>query len=164
MRSSPWHLLFLFVFLLIGNGLNAQNKPENKAPFLRIYNLNGKKVLKGRINKVTDESISLIKGDKVREIDISEIGYIRTKHSVGNNVLMGAIAGSVFFGTVTAADADPDAWIFSYTPAEGAVIGVVAGAPIGGTLGLITAIFKKKTEFEINGQPEKWREIMPYFQ
>lgn len=49
-----------------------------------------------------------------------------------------------------------DAWIFSYTPAEGVAAGIVIGGLGGGILGGISSVFKSSMIFEINGNKEKW--------
>lgn len=145
-------------------GVHAQQKSGSKAPFVRIYNLEGKKFRKGRVAGVTDQLILLRKGEDNIEVDITQVGFIRTKHSVGNNVLIGASVGSAIAAVTFAAEADPDAWIFGYTAAEGVLAGFILGAPLGGGIGALTALFKKSEEYEIDGRQEEWMKIMPYFQ
>lgn len=145
-------------------GLQAQNKSVSKDPFIRIYNLEGKKVLKGRVAGVSDHTISLDRGGEIREMDISEVGFIRTKRSAGHNVLIGASAASAIAAVTFASQADPDAWIFGYTAGEGILAGFILGAPAGAGIGALTSLFKKSRQYEINGEPTKWMEIMPLFQ
>jgi hypothetical protein len=89
-------------------------------------------------------------------ISLKDVGYIKTKRSAGNNVIIGSIAGATTMGILGAATADPDAWIFSYTPAEGAAAGILIGGLGGGVLGGISSVFKNSITFKINGNKEKW--------
>ncbi len=157
-------IISAFCIFLICFGLQAQNKSSSKEPFIRIYNLEGQKVLKGRVVNVTNSTITVIRGNEKREMNVSEVGFIRTKHSVGHNVLIGASAASAIAAVTFAAEADPDAWIFGYTAGEGILAGFILGAPVGGGIGALTALFKKSREYEINGESTKWMEIMPLFQ
>lgn len=76
--------------------------------FVRVYNLDGKKIDKGLVVIVGDTVLGLKRNGNYIKINVREIGTIKTKSSGGNNVLAGATTGAAtgaFLGAVTA---DPD--------------------------------------------------------
>lgn len=141
--------------MLVCLEMTAQNKL-----FVRVYDLEGKKINKGFILAVNDSLLRIEKNKNYIDIPVKTIGMIKTKRSAGNNVLIGSLAGATLMGAITAASADPDAWILDYTPLEGALIGILVGAPAGALLGAITVGFKKSKKFTINGDLEKWKAFL----
>jgi hypothetical protein len=133
--------LFLILVLLFGIGTYAQNGSD-KSPFIRVYNLEGQKISKGRINNISDTSLILQKNKKIITIAVSDIGMIKTKHSTGNNFLMGAITGAGMGIILGAGSGDEDRGILG-----------VLGTPIGG----VTALFKNSEIYLINGDDSKWQ-------
>lgn len=150
-------LLSLCILMMVCFEMTAQNKL-----FVRVFDLDGKKTHKGYILAVNDTLLRLKKDTSHVDIPVKKIGVIKTKRSVGNNVLIGSITGAVVMGGIVAASADPDAWIFDYTPAEGAVIGAFIGAPAGAAVGIISTALKNSKTFTINGDVEKWKAFLAY--
>jgi len=150
-------LTFLFV-IAICHQVYAQ-----KTIFVRVYNLNGKKINTGRVLAITDSSLQ-IKGESkdTFNVSINSIGTIKTKRSTGHNVLMGSLLGAGAFAIAGVATADPNDEIVSWSAGEGVLAGIVVGAPIGAAVGGITAAFKKIKTFEINGSIEKWKAFQIY--
>jgi hypothetical protein len=150
--------LFTFLFLVsIGYQVCAQ-----KAIFVRVYNINGKKINTGRVLAATDTSLQLkMENRDTVNISINTIGRIKTKRSAGHNVLMGSVAAAGAFAIYGAATADPDEFL-GYTAMEGAVGGMVLGIPVGAAIGGITVLFKKSGTFVINGNIEKWKAFHSY--
>ena len=148
--------VFLCLFIIQSMNLNAQNNNKDKA-FLRVYNLDGKKISKGKYVLANDSLIMLKNVDDTVKVKREEIGYIKTKRSAGNNVLIGAASGATVFGILGAASADPDAWILAYSASEGAAMGGVVGGLGGAAIGGITALFKKSQKIVINGDYERWK-------
>jgi len=135
--------------------LKAQDTIQTKKIFVRVFNESGNKIAKGKIFSLTDDAIYLSKGEKSVTISLKDIGYIRTKHSAGHNVLLGAGAGAAAGMILGAASADSDGW-FGYTEAEGATgFGLLMGT-VGAAVGGITVLFKNSDKFEINGDPKRW--------
>jgi hypothetical protein len=155
--------LFLFTFLLFAFQAHAQQTGGKKNPFIRVYSLEGKKIAKGRITGGSETGITLQRGKKTEIIDIGKVGFIRSKHSVGNNVLVGAVAGSAIAAATFAAAADPDIWIFGYTAADGLLAGLILGAPLGGSIGALTALFKRSERYDIHGQAKNWLAVRDAF-
>jgi len=148
-------LVFLLVFILGANGF-SQNESNNSL-FVRVYNLNGKKINKGKIIKISDTLLQLKTNKRIVNIAVNDIGSIKTKRSGGNNILIGSLIGATTGAIFGAATAEPDSWVFGYTSAEGAVgfgvIGALGGAAIGG----ITVAFKESETFYIAGKFENWK-------
>ncbi|MDI3320634.1 hypothetical protein [Pinibacter soli] len=144
-------LLALLVSITLCYSICAQ-----KPLFIRVYNFEGEKVDKGFILAITD-TLVIIAGDKGNDtIRVKDIGAIRTKHSAAHNLGIGAGIGTVGFVTYGIASADPDEFL-GYTAAEGALMGLIVGVPVGGALGALTLPFKDSKHFIIYGDAERWK-------
>ena len=156
-------LFVLFLQLIFGSNIYSQNQIGNKKMFVRVYDFEGKKIGKGYIVKSTDSILELSRSNEYLSISLKDINYIKTKRSVGNNFLVGSIAGATTLGVIGAATADPDAWIFGYTAAEGDSAFGLVGAIGGGAIGGITSIFKNSKTIVINGEKEKLKMFLKLF-
>ena len=130
--------------------------PQNKL-FVRVYDLKDKKINKGYVLAANDSVLRIKKDTAYIDIPVKTIGTIRTKRSIGNNILWGTLIGTVVVGSIGAASAEPDAMILAFTPAEGFIIGTLLGAPAGVIIGTLTAAFKNSKKFVIDGELEKWK-------
>lgn len=151
--------LFTILVILLCTDINAQDhKKKNKEIFIRIYNNDGDKIAKGKLQHVADTYILLMKNDKRIEVPPNNIDIIKTKHSVGHSILVHASIGAGVFGLVGAATANPDA-LGGYSSGEGALIFGTFGA-LGGTIaGTIFGVAKRKKVFIINGDTKKYNEF-----
>lgn len=149
----------LIVLFLISLGCSVI---AQKPIFIRVYGLKGTKIFRGNVFTVTDSSVSLVGKKAPVNIPVSVIGSIKTKHSVGNNILIGSIAGATTFAIIGAASADPNELFFPTTAGEGALEGIIIGAPIGAALGGLTYVFKNADIFLINGDPAKLKEFQSF--
>jgi hypothetical protein len=150
------HLIFAMI-LILSSTIYAQNQIENTNIFVRVYDFQGKKIAKGKILSISETSLQLYsKGESV-SVMVDGIGSIKTKHSAGNNVLMGAATGATLIAILGATTADPDAWLFAYSAGEGAAAGALLGGTAGAAIGGITILFKNSKSYEINGELEKWK-------
>lgn len=150
------HVIFAVTLIACMN-IHAQNVKVKSNGFVRVYNLQGKKIGKGKIHKVSETSLQLFRHGETMEFMVDDIGRIKTKRSGGNNVLVGAATGATAFAIVGIATADPDAWIFGYNRGEGALSGAIFGGTAGAAIGGISILFKNSKSFEINGDSEKWK-------
>jgi hypothetical protein len=154
--------LFLMLILFCGS-LVAQ-----KTPFLRIYDSHGKKIYKGKVYIITDSSLSLIGKKEALNVPIKDIGYIKTKHTDGNNVLIGSIVGGLsgaILGAASATPSDnPSNEIIVFTPAEGAATGALLGMVAGAAIGGITIAFKNSETFHIDGDVIKWKQFVSVYE
>src|SRR4051794_31973998 len=87
-----------------------------KSIFVRVYDFAGEKINTGHLLAVTDTSLQL-KGEPV-DIPVRNIGFIKTKRSAGNNVLVGSVIGAFTGAVVGAVTGDPDPGFMKYTPGE----------------------------------------------
>jgi outer membrane lipoprotein SlyB len=149
------------ISLIFCANLFAQNETASHNVFVRVYDLQNKKIGKGKILAITESSIQLIRGrKKIDTIPASNIGLIKTKRSGGHNVLLGAAAGAVIIGVSIASDTNEDNAFFSV---EGDILGgAIMGGTVGVVLGGITGLSKNVVTYEINGEMAKWKafEIM----
>lgn len=140
-----------FTLVLISCSLLYAQETKNKATaFIRVYNLNGEKIAKGRVSRITDTSLVVSRKEKPINIELSKIGFIKTKRSVGNNILYGAAIGAgtgAILGLASGGESE------FWGKGEGAGgFGLIFGA-MGAGAGAITAIFKKTKTFSIDGKP-----------
>ena len=151
-------LIFIFVVSL-ATVVHAQ-----KAMFVRVYNLTGKKIYKGHVYTTTDSSLLLEVNNQFITVPVSNIGQIKTKHSAGNNMLISSVIGVTTFAIIGAASADPDAEIVGYTAGEGAAQGALLGAGVGAAIGGITILFKNSKTFSVNGDMNRWKKFQSFIQ
>ena len=138
--------------------------------FLRFYNLTGHKFQKGHFAGTTDSSVYVYKDSSKIEIPISTIGYIKTKRSLGHNILAAAIPGAVGFAILGLVTGEPNqttdnniTWgsvlhdAFTPTPAEGFEGGLIIGSVLGTATGSLITALSKRTTFKINGNLNNWQ-------
>jgi len=144
-------IITLVLLILLSNNIYSQ-----KSIFVRVYDLAGKKVNKGHVLNITDTSLQL-EGKSPVDIPVDSIGSIKTKHSAGNNLLIGSIIGASSVAIIGAVTAEPEGAIVEYTAAEGAAAGALIGIPVGAAIGGLTILFKNSKTFLINGDVMKWK-------
>jgi hypothetical protein len=154
--------LFFLLALVLSVNAFAQEKSKSKTPFLRVFNVEGKKIGKGRLVKATDSMLVLKRNKKTIEILVSTIGLIKTKRSFGNNVLTGAAVGVGTIGLIGVSGSSSSGFV-SFSGTEGFAAGTLVGAPIGSVVGAVTGIFKNSKTYEINGSQEQWTTFKALF-
>jgi hypothetical protein len=120
-----------------------------------FYNLQGKKINKGKIKSISKTTIELYLKGKTIRIPLSKIGKIKTKHSGGNNVLKGALIGGGSLAVIGLLDGDDDPGFISFSATEKAILGLASGSFFGSAIGGITTIFKKSKIYIIDGEEMK---------
>jgi hypothetical protein len=147
--------LYLLLFpLLLGCSMFAQ-----KSLFVRVYDLSGKKINKGRVFAATDTTLALNGKFYPISISVGNIGAIRTRHTVGHNVAIGAVTGTVVGLAIGLADpgsSDPNSYDV-ISKGDAVAVGAVLGAAAGALIGALSASFKDTKHFIINGDPAKWK-------
>ncbi|GAA4291827.1 hypothetical protein GCM10023163_07410 [Aestuariibaculum suncheonense] len=146
---------------MISISISAQEENKTQKLFLRVFDMDGKKIGKGHIHSINDSLIVLSKAKKLKKIHPKEIGKIKTKRSGGHNVLVGATSGAlvgVVLGSVNP-PTDSSGGTFTWAGgssgdelASGVTVGVISGTIIGG----ISALFNNPKTFVIESNPEKW--------
>jgi hypothetical protein len=145
--------LFFTLVLISCSVLYAQETKSKAAPFVRVYDQDGKKISKGRIASVTDTSLITGPREKPVTIKVSRIGLIKTKRSAGHNIFLGATIGAGTGAILGLATGD-DGW-FSQGETTG-MAGVLFGI-MGTGVGAISATFKKSDTYHIDGESIKWK-------
>lgn len=141
----------LFLWTLLTFNVQAQ-----KTIFVRVYDLSGHKIDKGRVHAVTDTSLQLEGESKPTNISARTIGTIKTKHSGGNNVLIGAITGLAVGGGLGLAGTDKDDFLID-SKGEGAAAGALVGVPLGAAIGGLSILLKNSKTYSIDGDLTKWK-------
>lgn len=153
--------IMLLFALVLSTHIYAQNEIIKSSMFVRVYNLDGKKINKGHVAFVGDTVLGLYEHGNYTEINVREIGTIKTKRSAGHNLLIGTAAGAVtgaILGVVTV-DATNDlfgSWVY-YPESDGLVGGAMFGAATGAGAAGITILLKHSKTYIINGDLEKWQ-------
>ncbi len=154
----------MLIALIINATSYGQTENNNKQMFVRIYNMDGKKINKGRIVFVRDSLLGLKRDSKTFEIKVTDIGFMKTKRSAGHNLLMGVAIGATTFSAISVASIDPNDsdFIFDETPdtfGDAMIGGVVLGGIAGGVIEAITIPFKNSKTFLINRDVHKWKAV-----
>ena len=144
--------LILLLLILLSYNADAQ-----KSSFVRVYNLAGEKINKGYVISVTDTSLQLKDNSTLVAIPVRSIGFIKTKRSAGNNVLVGSVIGATTGAVLGAVTAEPDAGFMAYTAGEGAAAGALLGSVAGAVIGGLTILAKNPDTYLINGDVSKWK-------
>ncbi len=149
----------LFALALIScSTFYAQETKKKAAPFVRVYDLDGIKISKGRIDSLTDTSLVVVSSEKITTIEVSRIGYIKTKRSAGNNILWGAGIGASTGLIAGAIEGESEGIFGSTVPVEENIImGTIVLMPVGAAIGAITALIKNSETFSIDGDIIKWK-------
>lgn len=154
--------VILLLTLLICINLSAQVTTKTQTLFVRVFDIEGKKIGKGRIYATNDSILVLNKNEKLKELYVKEIGKIKTKRSGGHNVLVGATSGVVAGAILGSLNPPTDSSGGTFTWAGGSsgeefasglTIGIISGTIIGG----ISAVFKNPNTYTIDANPEKWK-------
>ena len=93
---------------------------------------------------------------KAVEIPVSQISILKLRRSFGHTVLITSLITAGTLAILGAATADPDAWIFGYTAAEGIASGLISGALIGGAAGSIIAGTRNRPVIKVDRKIENW--------
>jgi hypothetical protein len=157
-------LCVLILFICLNPKLGHAQKPEslNKI-FVRVYNLNDKKIGAGKIAFINDGIIGLKRSNAYRSIFLRDIGKIKTKKSGGNYVVKGALIGAgvgLLHGIVNRESDDAcDDCLFDFGYSKGFYVAtdMVTGAYIGAAAGGVTSILKDRETFMINGDFKQWQ-------
>ncbi len=149
-QTSFSKILVIALALLSCTTFYAQKEINKPAPFVRVYDFNGEKISKGRISGITDTSLVVSRGEKPVSIELGKIGFIKTKRSVGNNILYGAAIGAGTGAILGLASGGENEF---WGKGDGAAGFGLLLMPVGSGIGAITAIFKKPKTFTIEGKP-----------
>lgn len=151
--------LFFAMALILSINISAQKGTEKANVFVRVYDLQGKKISKGNILTITDSMLQLNAGTGPKEIEVSNIGLIKTKRSAGNNILIGSVIGAVPLIILAAVSTEGNSYLVGHSVWVGAARGSAIGVPVGALIGGITSLFKNSKSYIIDGDDLKWKEF-----
>lgn len=164
-------LVLLFIFLIPMISSYAQNDSNKKKLFVRVFSTKGEKMEKGQVIFVRDSFLGLRRNSENIEINVKDIGLIKTKRSTGHYVLVGSLIGGVSGAVIGAATSKEETktvngWFFveyeyeyksGMSAGEGAAIGGATGLAGGALIGLGTSMFKNSETFSIEGDLSKFK-------
>lgn len=151
--------LIITIFLFSSINVTAQNEILDANIYIRIYNLEGKKINKGKIKSISETSIELYFKEKTTSVPLEKIGKIKTKRSGGNNVAKGALIGGGSLALLGLLSGDDDPGIISFSATDKGAVGLIGGGIIGAGIGGITTIFKKSKLYIIDGDEMKLKDF-----
>lgn len=145
--------IFIVCLLAVSCCVHAQ-----KRTFIRVYNAFGQKITKGIIIGVTDSALEVKKNGRHEIVSYKRISFIRTKRSIGRNVLAGSvIGGGVLAGVAIIGNLNDEGFASgTSSPEEAGALGFAVGAPISGGIGFLVSFFKKSDTYFIDGDITKW--------
>ena len=135
---------------------------SQKGTFVRVFDEKGKKTHKGHLVNTSDSSLIIAANNGTVEIPVTLITSIKLRRSFGHTVLWTSLAVGGAMAIGGAASADPDAWIFPYSAAEGAFAGMVVGSIAGGTIGSIVSGTRKRPEILVNRKLTNWPDVRAF--
>ena len=149
------NLIFITILFLSAN-VCAQTESKDTSIYVRIYDLQGKKIGMGDIQSISNTSLKLCNNRLVSNgysdnFPLHRIGSIRTKHSGGQNVLVGAAGLAAVCVVVQLRDEESS----YFGRSVDIILGAIGGAMGGAITGAISTIFKNVEVFEINGDLDK---------
>ena len=163
MKKQAATIFFLFCFCILSHA--------QKRVFLRLYSPAGNKFQKGYFAGTTDSSLFLYRDSSKTEIPVSDIGFIKTRRSLGHHLLVGALVVAVPSGIIGLASGEPrqttsgnislgsilhDA--FTLTPGEGLEVSLVVGGTAGAAGGAIVTASNKKYTYRVYGDRSNWKQ------
>lgn len=162
LKKNTMRILLLSFALILSCNVFSQN--TSKTPFLRVFDLDGKKIAKGKLVQVTDSTLLLKKKKETIHISFQNIGFIKTKRSLGHKVGMGTVIGASTMATLFAiSNSGSSSNFVSSSGASGLIVGSVVGAPSGALVGVISSIIKKPKMIQINGNKDQWQAFKDLF-
>ena len=142
-HSYMKYILTLFFSLLLV-GTYAQ-----RTPFVRLYNLEGHKFMKGRLHHTTDSGLVIsFKGQESKEIGYKDMKKIRLRRSAGLTALMVGGIPILWGASLIRRNQDWDGLV--------GVVLVMEGMALGTTAGGIKALLNPRP-IRVQGELENWK-------
>ena len=151
--------IIIAFFLVITTNIFAQKKVKNRNVFVRIYDLQDKKINKGKIKFISETSIELDLKGEIIKVPLSKIGKIKTKRSGGNNIAKGALIGGGSLAAIGLLSGDDEGGFISFSATDKASLGLIGGSLFGAIYGGISILFKKSKHFVIDGNEMKLKKF-----
>lgn len=140
----------------------SQESVNRESLFIRVYSLEGKKIANAHLINIDNNGLYLEKKDSLLQIPLAKIGKIKTKKSLGGNVLFGSIIGTTLGLALIVGD--PETSTSSVFSGEERVVAVAGGMVIGAVVGLGTGLLKNSKVYLINGSNERLQQFKEVLQ
>jgi hypothetical protein len=127
--------------------------------FVRVFNGNNQKILKGKLIFVTDSSILVSTATQVVELHASEIGMIKTNRSLGHYMLLSGLVFSVVGFSLRLLESHPISQVLLDTNIEKAGISAISAAIPGALLGYAIRDAKPPHFIVVNRDYNRWRKV-----
>lgn len=144
----------LFYFLCLT--AFAQENTVSTSEFVRIYDLEHKKIGKGHITGADENYLYLERKSNSYTIPYNRIGEIKTKRSTGHHFLLGSAGGGIVLGLANMATYDEHSISGPQNRGDAFVGGSLIGIAVGSIVGGVYSLFIPKEEFIIQGDREAW--------
>lgn len=151
--------LIYILLCFISLSVFAQEKNQTTTKFVRIYNLEHKKIGKGIIQGVDETNLYVKRNSKILKIPFTDIGKIKTKRSFGRHVLYGLSSGALVVGLGNAIAYDDNSISGPKNRVDAAIGGAFVGIVLGSVVGGITHFFIPNKQFIINGNINLWNDF-----
>jgi hypothetical protein len=153
--------VLLLLTLLISFSIAAQKENRTQNLFVRVFDIDGKKIGKGHIYSINDSLLVLSKNKRTKELYLIGIGKVKTKRSGGHNMIVGVSSGILAGAILGSVNPPTESAGGTFTWAGGSsgeelVSGVTVGILSGTIIGGISILFKNSKTFIIEANPEKW--------
>jgi hypothetical protein len=127
--------------------------------FVRVFDCNNHKILKGKLIYVTDSSIVVSTATQVVELHASEIELIKTNRSLGHYMLLSALVFSGLGFSMRLLECYPLSQLFLDTSIEKAGITAISAAFPGALLGYAIREAKPPSFIVVNRDFNRWRKV-----
>ncbi|MEI7628682.1 MAG: hypothetical protein WCJ80_10595 [Bacteroidota bacterium] len=127
--------------------------------FVRVFDSNNQKILKGELIYVTNSSILVSTPTQVVELHASEIELIKTNRSLGHYMFLSALVFSVVGFSMRLMESNPLSQFLLDTNIEKAGITAISAAIPGALLGYAIRDAKPPHFIVVNRDYNRWRKV-----
>jgi hypothetical protein len=127
--------------------------------FVRVFDRNNQKILKGKLIYVTDSSIVVSTATQVVELHASEIELIKTNRSLGHFMLLSALVFSVVGFSMRLMETHPLSQFLLNKTIENAGLTAISAAIPGALLGYAIRESKPPSFIVVNNDFNRWRKV-----
>lgn len=144
------------LFLILSYSTLAQNTPVTNAPrFVRVYDLDNKKIGKGVIIGLNDSALFVQQKNTVFRFPYTDIGQLKTKRSYVHDLFVSMGSSGTLFGVFGLMNYNENR-IGTVSRGQETTAGFVGGAMLGALVCSVYQIFKQDEKIKINGNYNDW--------
>ncbi len=139
--------------------LKSMNSLLQSKHFVRVFDSNNQKILKGKLIYVTNSSILVSTPTQVVELHASEIELIKTNRSLGHYMFLSALVFSVVGFSMRLMESHPLSQLLIDTNIEKAGIIAISAALPGALFGYAIREAKPPRFIVVNRDFNRWRKV-----